>query len=213
MQTINLRTFVPVLAIMGLLLLAACSGGESISVGDAKATAEAQRDVAIAEATTAATDRLDSLVARAPEGTVFAESDPERGHDSSVSIPFGPLPPNGGTHNPSWQRCQVYDAPVKPEHAVHSLEHAAVWITYQPDLDSSGVGELERVARGEPYVLVSPYPNLRSPVVVTAWGIQLELDSADDPRLQQFVDAYAGGSQSPEPGASCRTGVQDTVDG
>ena len=213
MQIIKSRSLFLLLISMCALLLAACSSDDGLTVRELRETREAAIAEAEIAATTEATERLDALVARAPEGTVFAETEPGRNHDSSISIPFGPLPPNGGTHNPSWQRCQVYDQPVKPEHAVHSMEHSGVWITYQPDLDSASVSELERVARGEPFVLMSPYPNLRSPVVVTAWGIQLEVDSASDARIQQFVDSYAGGSQSPEPGASCRTGVQDTVDG
>jgi hypothetical protein len=44
------------------------------------------------------------------------------------------IPPAGGPHNPSWQNCGFYDELVRDENAVHSLEHGAVWITYQPDL-------------------------------------------------------------------------------
>jgi hypothetical protein len=43
-------------------------------------------------------------------------------------------PPAGGPHNPIWQNCGYYDDPVRDENAVHSLEHGAVWITYQSAL-------------------------------------------------------------------------------
>lgn len=56
------------------------------------------------------------------------------------------------------------------------------------------------------HVLVSPYEDLRAPVVAVAWGVSLDLQYVADPRLQQFVDGYAGGGQGGEPGATCATG-------
>jgi hypothetical protein len=118
-------------------------------------------------------------------------------------------PPAGGPHDPSWQKCAVYDAPVRPENAVHSQEHGAVWITYQPDLPESDREILAALAKDQPYLLISPYPGLEDSVVASAWGAQLRLDDVHDPRLQAFIDRYAG--KGPEPGASCDSGVETTV--
>jgi Protein of unknown function (DUF3105) len=120
-------------------------------------------------------------------------------------------PPVGGPHNPSWQRCMVYDAPVRNENAVHSLEHGAVWITYQPDLPESDRETLAKLAEGQTAVLVSPYPGLENPVVASAWGAQLRLDDVNDPRLKAFIARYAG--NGPEQGATCDTGIETTVGG
>ena len=58
----------------------------------------------------------------------------------------------------------------------------------------------------EEYVLVSPLAGLPSPVVASAWGLQVQLDGVDDPRLEQFVQTYAGEEQGGEPGPPpCRT--------
>lgn len=136
---------------------------------------------------------------------------PSRGHDNTLDIPFGELPPVGGTHHDRWQNCGVYTEPVEAENAVHSLEHGAVWITYQPNLAAEQVAMLEEQARGEPFVLLSPYPQQRSPIVLTAWGLQLELDDASDGRIAQFIDRYQQGPQTPERGAACTGGVGDPV--
>jgi hypothetical protein len=120
-------------------------------------------------------------------------------------------PPVGGPHDPSWQKCEFYDAPVRNENAVHALEHGAVWITYQPDLPAKEKRALKRLAADQPYLLVSPYPGLDSPIVASAWGVQLRLQSSDDPRLKTFIDRYAG--NGPEAGGSCDSGVETTVGG
>ena len=120
-------------------------------------------------------------------------------------------PPAGGPHDPSWQKCAVYDAPVRNENAVHSQEHGAVWITYQPDLPESDREILAALAENEPYLLISPYPELEDPVVASAWGAQLRLDDVNDPRLQAFIDRYAG--NGPERGATCDSGVERTIGG
>src|SRR4051794_8922189 len=51
-----------------------------------------------------------------------------------------------------------------------------------------------------------PSANLNAPLVATAWGRQLQLATANDPRLRQFVQAYRQGPQAPEGGGPCRGG-------
>jgi len=116
------------------------------------------------------------------------------------------LPPLGGDHDPVWQNCGIYDEPVPVANAVHSLEHGAVWVSYHPDLPPSDVAALREAVEGESYALLSPYPDLASPVVLTAWGVQLELDNVDDDRIPTFLSKYLQGEQTPEPGASCSGG-------
>lgn len=122
-------------------------------------------------------------------------------------VDYSESPPTGGEHNPVWMNCGVYDEPLPDEHAVHSLEHGAVWITYKPDLEQSEVDELEKITP-DTYALLSPYEgDMDSPIVISAWGFQLGVDSADDPRLKGFIEEYRQGEQTPEPGAACTGGI------
>jgi hypothetical protein len=126
------------------------------------------------------------------------------------AITYPQSPPIGGPHNPVWQNCGVYDQPVPNEWAVHSMEHGAVWITYRPDLPADQIQALRAAARGKEYVLLSPWPAdapLPSPIVASAWGLQLKLDAASDPRLAEFVRRYANGPQTPERMAPCSGGI------
>lgn len=133
----------------------------------------------------------------------------DAGQHSEGQIDYAQTPPAGGEHNPVWQNCGFYSEPIRNENAVHSLEHGAVWITYRPDLAQEQVDQIRQLASDNAYVLASPYPDLPSPVVASAWGKQLKLDSADDSRLRQFVGAFEQGPQTPEPGAVCTGGTGD----
>ncbi|TDD86362.1 DUF3105 domain-containing protein [Actinomadura darangshiensis] len=133
-----------------------------------------------------------------------------RGHVAGT-VEYDTDPPMGGDHNPVWQNCDghVYDAPLQNEHAVHALEHGAVWITYRPGLAADQLASLKSKVSGTDYTLLSPYPSEDSPVTLTAWGKQLKLQNASDPRVDEFLRAFVKGPQTPEPGAAC-SGGKDT---
>jgi putative peptide zinc metalloprotease protein len=122
-------------------------------------------------------------------------------------VTYAESPPVGGPHSRLWQNCGFYSTPIASEHAVHSMEHGAVWITYRPDLSASQVAALRVLADKKSYVLVSPDPALPAPVVASAWGRQLRLTSSDDPRLDQFVRLFRSGLQAPEHGGPCTGGI------
>jgi hypothetical protein len=130
-----------------------------------------------------------------------------QGHDENVDYGGSELPLTGGIHSGIWQNCGIYDEPILAKNVIHSMEHGAVWITYQPELSAGDVEELQKEVRGESFTLLSPYPGLKSPVVLTAWGIQLELESAEDGRISEFIDRYQLGPQTPERGAPCDNGT------
>jgi len=119
-------------------------------------------------------------------------------------------PPAGGAHNALWQNCGAYNRPLYDEYAVHSLEHGAVWILYREGVAVDQVQQLQEAISGESRTLLSPYPDLRSMVVVVAWNAQLDLDSATDPRLLKFIQKYGQGNLAPEAGGPCRGGYGET---
>lgn len=139
----------------------------------------------------------------------FGEQD--RGHDEGVVYEDVSLPPVGGVHSPRWQNCGIYDQPVEVKNAVHSMEHGAVWIAYNPSLPSEEVNALRNVVGDQSYLLLAPYPNLDGNVVLTAWGVQLQVGSATDERVANFIDQYRLGPQTPEFGAACDGGVGSPI--
>jgi hypothetical protein len=127
------------------------------------------------------------------------------------AVKYTVSPPVGGNHNPVWQNCQgdVYAAQIANEHGVHSLEHGAVWITYRPDLAKDQVDALAKKVRGNDYMLMSPYPGLDKPISLEAWGFQLKVDKASDPRVDEFIKQLRV-KASVEPTATCAQGNTTT---
>jgi hypothetical protein len=126
-----------------------------------------------------------------------------------TAVDYAESPPVGGPHAPppSWADCTgtVYTVDIRHENAVHSLEHGAVWITYNPDDVSQGdIDTLAKLVENKSGRMLSPYAGLDSPISIQSWGHQLKLESAGDKRIKQFADFFTlNNKYTPEPGASC----------
>jgi len=214
------------LALAALMLFAACSGETAGGGGEAEEPEQASAEVAPgdepgeatltpAEATVSPNE--DTAMPAAGIDEASSQPPPENppegvrtypattNRNLGESISYDQDPPTNGDHAPYWQNCGFYSSPVENEAAVHSLDHGAVWITYQPDLPSDQIDTLRDLAQEE-YVLVSPHPGLSSPVVATAWRNQLILEDAEDPRLRQFVDQFRVSETAPRSGNGCTGG-------
>ncbi|GAA1274770.1 DUF3105 domain-containing protein [Pseudonocardia aurantiaca] len=127
--------------------------------------------------------------------------------DPNVQVAYTHSPPFGGAHDYSWAACNgvVYPQAVRSENMVHSLEHGAVWIAYNPDqVTGAALQTLSDKVDNQPYTLMSPYPGLDQPISLQSWGHQLKLTDANDPRIDQFIAALRVNQyQHPEPNASC----------
>jgi hypothetical protein len=125
----------------------------------------------------------------------------------SDQVAYTSSPPFGGSHDENWAACNgvVYPNAVRTETLVHSLEHGAVWIAYNPDqISGDALSTLSAKVSGQPYTVMSPYPGLDQPISLQSWGHQLKLSDAGDIRIDQFIQALRRNANThPEPGASC----------
>ena len=143
--------------------------------------------------------------AKKPIDGIETFADLSRNHVQNA-VAYPQQPGVGGDHAPVWTNCGIYTEPVNEQRAVHSLEHGAVWLTYNPGLAAADVTLLTDLAKGQPYVLLSPDKDQTTPVTATAWGTQLTVPEAGDPRVGAFIRAYAQSPNAPEPGAACTGG-------
>ncbi|MDS1270637.1 DUF3105 domain-containing protein [Lipingzhangella sp. LS1_29] len=123
-------------------------------------------------------------------------------------------PPAGGQHHEQWQNCGVYTQPITDMHAVHSLEHGAVWITHSPDLPREEVQTLHTYYTPGDYILISPYTGDMpddSDIVLSAWGAQVAVDDPEDERIEKFLRRFEQSNDVPEPGAPCSGMIDETA--
>ncbi|MQA60023.1 MAG: DUF3105 domain-containing protein [Actinophytocola sp.] len=130
------------------------------------------------------------------------------GHvNPSERVAYEQSPPFGGAHDGIWADCSgvVYPQGVRSENLVHSLEHGAVWIAYDPEKVSDDDKVLLEVrAEKKPFTVMSPYPGLDKPISLQSWGHQLKVDDAGDIRIDQFIAALRRNpNTTPEPDAGC----------
>jgi hypothetical protein len=127
--------------------------------------------------------------------------------DATQRVAYDQSPPFGGPHDGVWAECTgiVYQTAVRSENMVHSLEHGAVWIAYNPDqVKDAELDKLKVRVEGQPYLMMSPYPGLDRPISLQSWGHRLKLDRADDTRIDDFIRSLRQNRyQNPEPRGSC----------
>ena len=109
-------------------------------------------------------------------------------------------PPTGGPHFVMPQRTGIYDEPIKDGHAIHSLEHGILWISYQPNLvDEKTVNALRNIAEEfSSDVILSPRPQNVMPIALASWGRLLPMRSLNEELAREFINTNR--NRSPEPG-------------
>ncbi|MET9731615.1 DUF3105 domain-containing protein [Streptomyces sp. NPDC006458] len=128
-----------------------------------------------------------------------------------TDVKYPAEPPVGGDHNQVWMNCNgdVYPKELKNEHAVHSLEHGAVWVTYTSKAAKADVDALAAKVKKTPYTLMSPDEKQKDPIMLSAWGHQRTVTSSKDPNVDKFFEKYVQGDQTPEKGAACQGGLSE----
>ncbi len=188
------------------LLVGACGGSGSSEEPEPVDPAPVDT-VAVATPEEICPDAENAAPEELPVGEVRELENHGRVHVLCAS--YDHTPPASGDHFPAWQNCGIYTQPIQNQTAVHSLEHGAVWVAYQPDLDASLVQAMTQRLKSENFALMAPYPSLQNPIVLTAWTRQLAVDDWSDPAIEDFLDTYFGrySPVAPEAGASCGQAV------
>ena len=111
---------------------------------------------------------------------------------SDPHVPYNSEPPTSGPHLPYIAPWGVHTRPIPNELQVHNLEDGGVVVQYNcdcPDLAEKLAGIVRRYDR---YVVLAPYPTMKSRIALTAWTRLEALDEFDAARIERFIKAYRG---------------------
>lgn len=122
-------------------------------------------------------------------------------------ISYSENPPAGGDHAACWSTFGVHTSAVPEARWVHNLEHGAVVFLHNcTDGCAAELKELEAIAKGRPFALVTPDARLPKRFAAVAWGIRLVSDCLDRAVFERFYEKHvdqAGESGSSGPPGGC----------
>lgn len=125
------------------------------------------------------------------------ESFPDQGNlhiqiATDPHVPYNSEPPTSGPHLPYVAPWGVHTRPIPNELQVHNLEDGGVMVQYNctcPELVEQLRGIVTRYDR---FVVLAPYPSMKSRIALTAWTRLDRLEEFDEARIVRFIDAYRG---------------------
>jgi hypothetical protein len=159
------------------------------------------------------THPLESPIAPATSCDVTTATEPaaSRNHqDPCHAIPYPFIPPSSGDHYSIWADYLTYTSPVPWGFLVHSMEHGAVVLAYDPSSPAAAQIQtafaaiitahgIDPVCRDESWpsrIIVVPAHDLHTPIAAAAWEHTYEATCLDMPSLSAFVEAHY--AQAPE---------------
>ncbi len=109
-------------------------------------------------------------------------------------VPYNTSPPTSGPHLNQKAPWGVSNEQIVDEMQVHNLEDGGVIIHYDPEqIDDATKTSLEDVMNRYPdKVILEPYADLETPIVLTAWTKIDKLQAFDEDEITSFIAAYRG---------------------
>lgn len=116
-------------------------------------------------------------------------------HIQSISVPHEPYnsdPPTSGSHLPYIAPWGVHTRPISRELQVHNLEDGGVLVQYNCDCPEVVAKLRDLVQAYDKYVILAPYPEMKSTIALTAWTRIETRSDVDEKRIRRFIEAYRG---------------------
>ena len=127
----------------------------------------------------------------------------------------GVNPPTSGRHDPIPADCGTHDERVPDANLVHTLEHGAVGVLYDPQVVELGdIRDIEGIVSDyEEDTLSAPYPGMPDPITVVSWSRKMGLDELDGGAIREYIDTFIDTEPAPEASAqTCENTADDAFE-
>jgi hypothetical protein len=112
--------------------------------------------------------------------------------ETTAHDPYNSDPPTSGPHLPYIAPWGIHTRPIVRELQVHNLEDGGVVVQYNCDCPDDVAKLRTIVAKHDRFVILAPYPGMKSRFALTAWTRIEAMDTLDESRVRRFIDAYKG---------------------
>jgi hypothetical protein len=124
--------------------------------------------------------------------------DEGNGHvDEGTIIIYKNYPPTSGSHYPRTADPGFYEQPVPEGYFVHSMEHGAIVLYYNPDLPDATKQQLKDLmtmlpfdGSGKPRLVIVPYTNMQTPLAIAAWRRLLLMKDYNFDEIRTFYQEW-----------------------
>lgn len=122
------------------------------------------------------------------------------GDHTTDPVSYESTPPVSGRHAPGPSPCGVFAEQLPNEIQVHTLEHGAVGIQFDPTLAPEDITAIEDIVRSyDSHVFSAPYSGMETPITVSSWGKLMRLEELDEDAIREYVDAFKEKGPEKEP--------------
>lgn len=129
-------------------------------------------------------------------GQIFDSQGEQHIAVGSAHPAYNSNPPTSGWHYASPAGWGAYESELPDEQILHNLEHGGVWISYK-EIDGAVKSELEKIARTNVKVIVTPRSANDASIAIASWGRLQKLEKFDETAIMKFINANR--NKSPEP--------------
>lgn len=111
---------------------------------------------------------------------------------SDPHVPYNSQPPTSGPHLPYLAPWGVHTRPIPDQLQVHNLEDGGVMVQYNCTCAELVDKLRDIVSRYDKFVVLAPYPGMKTRIALTAWTRLDRFEEFDEKRIVRFIDAYRG---------------------
>jgi hypothetical protein len=131
-------------------------------------------------------------VADLPGTPVPSQGNRHLASPSEAHEPYNTEPPTSGPHLSYLAPWGVHTRPIARELQVHNLEDGGVLVQYNCDCPDLVEKLTAIVRRYDKFVILAPYPDMKTRIALTAWTRIDTFDEFNEGRIRRFIEAYRG---------------------